>query len=189
MNEPKNRKALETGSGITWHDWLEILEPHKELSHGEMAKIALDRIQSVGLSKSPEWWAQGVTVAYEQHIGRRQPGQQSGGKFAVTVSKTINGDMDKVLGWWMAYAGEVASFYGVAVEGAPRISQTDKWRYWRRGLADGSRLSVNIQGKPSGTKSTLTINHDNLSATEDVETWRSFWKSFIDGESTVLHSE
>ncbi|NCU29907.1 hypothetical protein EOM60_04865 [Candidatus Saccharibacteria bacterium] len=63
------------------------------------------------------------------------------------------------------------------------------WRYWRRDLADGGRLSVNIQGKPSGTKSTLTINHDNLSATEDVETWRSFWKSFIDGESTVLHSE
>ena len=63
------------------------------------------------------------------------------------------------------------------------------WRYWRRDLADGGRLSVNIQVKPSGTKSTLTIDHDNISTAEDVETWRSFWKSFIDSEDIMLHSE
>lgn len=76
MQEPKNKKALETGSGVLWDDWIVYLEPHKDLDHTAMAKQALKKIQSVGVSKSPEWWAQSVTIAYERYIGRRQLGQQ-----------------------------------------------------------------------------------------------------------------
>ena len=75
MNEPKNSKALATGSGIGWPEWVAYLEPHKNLNHAAMAKLVLEKINQAGASKSPEWWAQGVTIAYEQHIGRRQPGQ------------------------------------------------------------------------------------------------------------------
>lgn len=67
-------RALETGSGIAWAEWLEILEPHKDLDHPAMAAKVLEHINARGASKSPEWWAQGVTVAYEQHIGRRGVG-------------------------------------------------------------------------------------------------------------------
>ena len=63
MSEPNNKKALETGSGIAWSEWLEFLEPHSKLDHTEMAKIVLEKISSKGKSKSPEWWAQAVTVA------------------------------------------------------------------------------------------------------------------------------
>lgn len=35
------------------------------------------------------WWAQGITVGYEQAHGRRLPGQQADGTFSVTVTKTI----------------------------------------------------------------------------------------------------
>lgn len=178
MEEPKNRKALETGSGITWAEWVAFLEPHKALSHSDMAVVVLGKINERGASKSPEWWAQGVTVAYEQHIGRRQPGQTSDGNYSVTVSKTIDGDMDAVLAKWVERTSGMQKFGGVSVVGEPRMSETDKWRYWRCDLEDGSKLSVNIQTKPNGIKSSLAINHDKLHSSEDVEHWRAYWKTF-----------
>lgn len=177
MNEPKNKKALETGSGISWSEWLEFLEPYRELNHTEMAKVALQKINERGSSKSPEWWAQGVTVAYEQHIGRRQVGQQCDGQFSVTVTKTIPGDMDAALATWSEAMNDVRDIDGVDVVGEPRITQSDKWRYWKIDLADGSRINVNIQTKPSGDKSSLAINHDKLLSADDVERWRAYWKS------------
>jgi hypothetical protein len=37
------------------------------------------------------WWAQGITVGYEQAIGRRLPGQTADGTFAGSVTKTFAG--------------------------------------------------------------------------------------------------
>lgn len=43
------------------------------------------------------WWAQGITVGYEQAHGRRLPGQQADGTFSVTVTKTIPAARTSVL--------------------------------------------------------------------------------------------
>ena len=179
MSKPKNIKSLETGSGIKWSEWLELLEPHSKLEHAELAKVALEKINQRGDSKNPEWWAQGVTIAYEQHIGRRQVGQRSDGKFSVTVSQTFDGDMDSTLKQWQRLIEGVDEFSNIPMSGSPRISQTDKWRYWKVDMTDGSKISVNIQEKPGGAKSILSINHDKLPAAADVETWRAYWKELL----------
>lgn len=178
LHEPKNRKALETGSGITWDVWVKLLAPHQDLDHSAMAKLVYAEILKVGESKSPEWWAQGVTVAYEQHIGRRQIGQTCAGDFSVTVSKTVPGDMNTALTDWCLVIADEVEFDGVKITTPGKVTQTPKWRYWRCGLEDGSKVSVNIQTKPGGDKSLLAINHDKLSDSESVERWRSFWKHY-----------
>ena len=180
MTKPSNTKALETGSGISWNEWVTYLDSinASELDHTALAVKTLEKIRETGKSKSPEWWAQGVAVAYEQHIGRRKPGQRCDGDYSVTVSKTIDGDMDNVLEKWVQRVDGISKFNGLKISREPSVSQTEKWRYWRCGLEDGSTLSVNIQTKPNGEKSGLAINHDKLSEAEDVEKWRGFWKSF-----------
>ncbi len=180
MNRPSNYKALETGTGISWDDWVVYLESvnARDLDHTNIARLVLDKILTSGKSKSPEWWAQGLTVAYEQHIERRLPGQRCEGDFSVTVSKTLEGDMDAALAKWLALTKDVRAFNGVKVTDAGKVSQTEKWRYWRCVLADGGRLSVNFQTKPGGSKTSMAINHDKLSAGDLVEPWRAFWKSF-----------
>lgn len=178
MIEPKNKKALETGSGIPWNTWLRFLKPHAKLDHTEMAKVVYAEIMRAGKSKSPEWWAQGVTVAYEQYIGRRLPGQTCEGNFSVTISKTMPGNMDDALAIWCDAISSQVKFNSVKITIPGKMSATDTWRYWRCGLEDGSRVSVNIQTKPGGDKSALAINHDKLSSSEDVEKWRAFWKTF-----------
>lgn len=179
MSEPKNKKSLETGSGILWGEWLVFLEPYAKLNHTYMAEVVLEKIRAVGVSKSPEWWAQGVTVAYEQHIGRRKIGQTCDGLFSVTVTTTRPGAMDDVLSEWVALNEDPVEYNGLKVDGTPRISETKKWRYWRLDFTDGSKLSVNVQTKPDGAKSMLAINHDKLQSAGDVELWRTFWKDCV----------
>lgn len=179
MYIPKNVKALETGSGIDWNTWLEFLEPHKKLDHTEMAKVVLAEILRVGRSKSPEWWAQGVTIAFEQSIGRRKAGERSDGKFAVTVSATIDADMDKARDWWERIVESSNDIQQMLVDKSVRKSETDKWRYWRADCRDGSKLSVNFQTKPAGDKTTMSINHDALPGESDLENMRTFWKSIL----------
>lgn len=178
MIKPSNIKSIETGSGIAWDVWLGLLDPYKDLNHTEMANIALDEIRKVGASTSPEWWAQGVTVAYEQHIGRRQPGQTSAGDYSVTVSKTLEGDMTDVVARVVERLSGVDAFDGINLLRPGAVSETKKWRYWRCGLADGSTVSINIQTKPSGDTSSVAINHDKLRRASDVQRWRGFWKTF-----------
>ena len=172
--KPTNIKALETGTGQSWEYWLEFLESinARELPHDEIAV----RINTHGANS---WWSQGITVAYEQHIGRRIPGQTCDGDFQVTVSKTIGGNMDDALEIWLKRVEGMTEFNGVKVTREPTISQTEKWRYWRCGLEDKSNVSVNIQTKTGGEKSSLAINHDKIQEVGDLEKWRAFWKAFI----------
>ncbi|MFV0392529.1 MAG: hypothetical protein ACK5KP_11730 [Paludibacteraceae bacterium] len=171
--KPSNIKSLETGTGKSWEEWLFFLEniQAKDLPHDEIAK----KVNEHGANA---WWSQGVTVAYEQHIGRRLPGQTCDGDFQVTVSKTISGNVDDVLAKWIVSVEGITQFDGVKITREPAISQTEKWRYWRCGLEDQSTISVNIQNKSGIGKSSLSINHNKIQRFEDLERWRAFWKAF-----------
>ena len=68
-------------------------------------------------------------------------------------------------------------FSDIAITRGPDISQTDKWRYWCCGLADGSAVSINIYEKAPG-KSALSVEHAKLESEAQVEHWREWWKGF-----------
>lgn len=180
MTVPASRiSSIESGTGIAWADWLTFFEPHRDLDHTAMAKHALEHILAEGSSSSPEWWAQGATVAYEQHIGRRGVGERCDGTFSATVSKTLPGTMDVILARLEAAGATRTEFAGIPVESAPTTSSTDKWRYWRVKLADGSRVSINVQTKPSGDRSTAAVNHDDLDSNERVAELKAWWKDYL----------
>lgn len=123
-----------------------------------------------------DWWAQSLAVKFEQKIGRRQPGQDCSGLFKFSVNKTLPGQIDDVLAMWLKAVAGATGFNTVPVQGAPRISQSEKWRYWRCELADGSRLVVNIQQK-TADKSVLSLQHEQLNTEAALKRWRSFWQA------------
>lgn len=165
--------AIEKATGKSWDDWLGFFDSigAKNLSHKDIAK----KVHEAG---TPGWWSQNVTVAYEQHIGRRVPGQDCNGEFQVSVSKTLEGSMGEVLERWTKLTRGREEFSDIAISRDPTTSSTEKWRHWYCGLADGSRIAVNIYQK-SPTKASLGLGHEKLESAEQAEHWCTFWKELL----------
>lgn len=168
-----NVKKIEEVTHRSWSQWLEFFKKiHADkLSHPEIAEKICDE----GVAA---WWAQNITVYYEQQIGRRKPGQNCTGKFAVSIGKTLVGNMDTVLEQWLNAIKNYKKFAQLAIANKPAVTKTEKYRYWRCTFADGSCLNVNFNQKTS-EKTTISIQHEKLSSSEEVDHWRAYWKEFL----------
>src|SRR4029453_16573011 len=89
---PYSDDVLRANTGRTWDEWFILLDRWgaAERPHPEIARW-LNEEQGV-----PGWWAQGVTVGYEQARGLRAPGQRRGGLFEVNASKTVAVPVDRL---------------------------------------------------------------------------------------------
>lgn len=83
--------AVRARTGKAWNDWFAILDRWgaKDKDHKTIAAYLKDKR---GLSP---WWSQTVTVRYEQERGIRAVGQRAGGKFEVSVQRTIGASTRK----------------------------------------------------------------------------------------------
>lgn len=149
----------------------------ESLSHRELAAVAAELFTGVD---NPDWWAQGAAIAYEQQIGRRLPGQRADGSFAVTVSKTLPGDPDGALAVFEALMAGRSALGAVPFAEAPATSRTEKWRYWRVPLADGTRGAVTIGTRRPGA-SGVAVEVSRLTDPEAVEAWREHVRSLLGG--------
>lgn len=174
MTKPAETENFAIATGRSLEQWLTLLQEQgaERLSYAEIAKLI------VATGDASGWWAQSITVAYEQHIGRRAPGQRGDGTFEVSVSRTLPGSMDEVMGRWNQHISEMSAHDGVSVEGMPERSETPKWRYWRSTLADGSKVSATISNR-SATTAGLTVTHARLADAADKERWRKYWKGVL----------
>ena len=178
MVTPSNTSAIAAATGRPWDEWVDLLEAAgaREMNHTTIAQLTLEHMpDSV---KQREWWAQGTAIAYEQHAGLRVPGQSCTGDFQFSTSRTVPGDKDVALNAWLAVVDSREEFGGIPMESEPTTSSTEKWRYWRAPLADGSRVSVNISDKPKG-KASVSISHTKLGSAEAIEFWKPLWKDLL----------
>ncbi|MGD9714027.1 MAG: hypothetical protein AB7V46_18505 [Thermomicrobiales bacterium] len=175
MSQAIRDEAVIAATDHSLSHWYAFLETHRgsEMSHKEIAELLRTKGGVV------PWWSQMLTVAYEQHIGRRVPGQDCDGEFSVSVSKTLNGmSMDEALAWWERSVAGKDMFADIPISRGPDTSMTEKWRYWRAGLADGSAINVNIYEKAPG-KASLSVQHVQLESTDHIDHWRAHWKDFL----------
>lgn len=179
MTKSANITAIETATKRSWEGWVTYLESigAKQLSHKEIAQTAHQALTDNQASRG--WWAQSIAVAYEQHIGRRAPGQHNDGTYEVSVTKTIPGTMDHVLEAWLQFVKGKTTLSDIAITTQPLVSATDKWRHWRCKLADDTRVSADIYQK-TAKKAALSITHTKLQTPEAAEHWRAYWKNILD---------
>lgn len=167
-----SEESLKNATGKSWPDWFDYLDRIKarQLSHKE---IAANLQETAGMKG---WWAQTITVEYERKIGRREVGQSCEGDFQASSSKTLPGTMDQVFLHWQEFVKDLDHFDQVRFSSTPKMSETQKWRYWRVSLQDGSRLSIIINQK-SAEKVLIAVNHEQLASAKAVEDWKAYWKS------------
>ncbi|WP_337879333.1 hypothetical protein [Rheinheimera sp.] len=176
MSQAISEQAIVEATGQSWEHWLRFLQQQQaeQLAHKAIADLL--RAQG-GVSG---WWAQMLTVRFEQHIGRRVTGQDCTGQFKLSVNKTLAGPMDDALALWLGHVQSRTEFNQVAISKPPAVSQSANWRYWRCALADGSRVVVMFSQK-TADKTQLSVQHEQLKAEAELEPWRSYWKEFTRG--------
>lgn len=165
-------EALEKGTGRVWSEWLAYFESigAADLDHPEIARrLAADHPDLTG------WWGQAVVIHYEQQTGRRAVGETSQG-VAANASRTVPGDKDAALAAWESAVGGLTEHDGVPVERAGASSATEKWRYWRCTLVDGSKVQVTVSDKAAG-KVVVAVQHTGLDSVGARDGWRAYWKS------------
>ncbi len=182
--------SVERNTGIGQEEWLTYFEPHRSLDHTALAKLALARIVESHEAGNPalanrslQWWAQGVTALYEQHIGRRQEGQRCDGAYGASASKTVPGSMDEVADRWALFVQErLSEVEGIAWASEPRCTATDKWRYWRCELENGAPVSVNISARPSAAgaaKCGIAVEMRKLGSSDEATAFKNIWKAVL----------
>lgn len=176
-------EAIERTTNRTWDDWLKYMDGigAKNLTHHEIATLLLDELKDT--IENYAWWAQSVTVAYEQDIGRRIPGQRPDGTFQTSVSKSTQLPMQDLMDKWEAFA-EADDAVKALVAEEVRVSGTEKRITWRTKGHDGSSIRVTSEPKKNGTAS-LIVNHMELQThdlnIEAKEKWSAIVERFVEG--------
>lgn len=166
-------EAVRAATGRDWAGWRALLDARGAagLDHPEIARM-------VSAEGVPGWWSQMVTVGYERMIGRRAVGQRCDGDYAASASRTLPGGMDAAMARWRTAVEGCVEFAGALATDEPRVSETEKWRYWRVDLDDGSRVTVMASDKADG-KALLAVNHDKLADGEAAAAAKAFWKALL----------
>ncbi|MCC6614092.1 MAG: hypothetical protein IT320_11490 [Anaerolineae bacterium] len=174
-------QAVERATHRTWDEWLRFMDGigARNLSHHEIATKVLEELD--GKVDNLGWWAQAVTVAYEQYIGHRIPGQRPDGTFQTSVSKATAVKMQELMDRWVDFAATDAEVLAL-VDDEPRVSGTDKRITWRTKSRDGSAIRVTSEPKKDGTASIIAVqmgletNELNLEAKSN---WSSILERFV----------
>lgn len=80
-------------TGKTRDDWHAVLDA-AGASEWNHTRIAAWLVTDHGVNG---WWAQGITVGFEQARGLRQPGQKADGTYSASVTKTVRAPKAAVL--------------------------------------------------------------------------------------------
>ncbi|WP_285103718.1 hypothetical protein [Promicromonospora sp. MEB111] len=170
-------QAVERATGRSWADWLDLLTRvgAPDLTHHEIATAVL--LDLDGTIENPAWWAQSVTVAYEQHIGRRIPGQRPDGTFQTSVSRSTTLGMEPLMSAWTGYAAANEAVRAL-VAADPRVSGTQNRITWRATGNDGESVVVISEPKKNGSAS-LVVQHLGSPTPERNDEVRDRWRAIV----------
>ncbi len=168
--------AVKKATGRTWPQWLAVLDRAgaRRKPHHEVAEWLHTRHQL------PGWWAQMITVGYEQARGLRAKHQKSDG-FEVSVSRTI--------------AAPVADAFEAWRDGACRekwlphmpltVRKATPHKSIRITWGDGTNLSVNFWPKGS-LKCQVVPQHGKLPDAAAAEKMKHYWTAKLDALQKFL---
>ncbi|GGR97802.1 hypothetical protein GCM10010169_47940 [Micromonospora fulviviridis] len=159
---------LRERTGHDWDEWFARLDAWGAVdrTHAEMARWL------VTAHEVPGWWAQTITVGYEQARGLRAPGQRRGSGFEATGSRTV---AVPVAVLFAAFADEAVRrrwlpdvAVSVRTATAPRSFRAD----WAGGP---SRIAVGFT-PVNETKARVAVQHEKLADAAEADRLKAYWR-------------
>ena len=169
--EPRvSETKLQEASGRKWQGWFVVLDKHGAVRrpHPEIARWLMDEH---GLD---HWWAQTITVGYEQARGLREPGQTADG-WQVSASKTVSVPVKRL---YRAFVEEhLREHWLPGAELHLRTATPHKSA--RYDWEDGStRVIVGFE-ELDASKSRSGIMHERLPDSDTAEEMKAWWRERV----------
>lgn len=179
--EPRiSGEKLREKTGRDWPGWFEMLDRWgaERRSHAEIARW-LTAEHGIG-----SWWAQTITVGYEQARGLREPGQHADG-WAVSASKTIAVPVERLFEAFDDEALRERWLPGADL----RLRTATPHRSARYDWEDGStRVNVGF-AQLAESKSQVAIAHERLPDADTAEEMKAWWRERVAALKTVLEGD
>ncbi len=194
-----SEEAVRSKTGKVWEEWFALLDAWgaAEKGHTRTAKHLVD-----AHAVSP-WWAQTITVRYEQERGLRVVGQR-GDEFVATVQRTLSAPPEDayaaltdpaILSRWFTKGAKADLRVGGRYENADGdrgefllLQPPERLRYtWENpDYAPGTLVEFHLTAK-GPQKTTVRLEHSKLASQEDFEEMKLGWtwaleclKSFLE---------
>ena len=177
---PYSDEVVRANTGRTWDDWFALLDAWgaAERPHPEIARWVAGE-HGVG-----GWWAQGVTVAYEQARGLRAPGQRRGGLFEVNASKTVAAPVDRLYQAFADPALRERWLPGATVE----VRTAQAARSIRANWDDGSTRLVVAFTARGESRSQVALAHQRVPDATTADQLKRFWRERMAALRQVLEA-
>jgi hypothetical protein len=171
--------ALREATGRDWEAWFAVLDAWGATEHDHTA-IAAHLVEDLGVDG---WWAQTVTVGYEQERGMRLPGQRPDGTFSASASKTLPADAVSV--FERVADEEQRPRWLTDLELSQRSAAPPK--SIRFDASDDTRVSVVVVPK-GPSKTAVQVQVERLASAEDVPSAKAAWRERLDRLADSLGS-
>jgi uncharacterized protein YndB with AHSA1/START domain len=177
---PYSDEVVRANTGRGWDEWFALLDGWgaAERPHPEIARWLVEE-HGVG-----GWWAQGVTVGYEQARGLRAPGQRRGGAFEVNASRTVGVPVGRLYEAFADPAARGRWLPGVTLE----VRTARPARSLRADWEDGAtRLVVSFTAR-GDAKSQVALVHERVPDAATADKLRDFWRERLATLKRVLEA-
>jgi hypothetical protein len=177
---PYSDDVLRANTGRTWDEWFVLLDRWgaAERPHPEIARW-LSEEHGVG-----GWWAQGVTVGYEQARGLRAPGQRRGGLFEASASKTVAVSVDRLYEAFMDPGLRERWLPGAKLE----VRAAKPGKSIRANWDDGSTRLVIAFTARGDAKSQVALVHERVPDAEAAAELKAWWRERVAALKEVLEA-
>ncbi len=172
MERPDAADGVTRGTGHGRQEWFALLE--KWGAYGRPYRdVAAWLVDEHGLSR---WWAQKLTVEYQEARGVRPPGVRPNGTFEVGASKVVAAPVERVfraIAEPEIRAAWLGEFRAGALEVQPDRSVRFDW------TDESSRVTFVLEPK-DGDRTLVAIRHDRLGDAHAAAQAKAFWRERLD---------
>ncbi|HWU07772.1 MAG TPA: hypothetical protein VN520_15540 [Streptomyces sp.] len=184
LTEKLSDDTLRGATGRDWQGWFAVLDAWDATrrSHAEIAGFLGTEHRMGG------WYAQSVTVGYEQARGLRQVGQSPAGDWSTSGSRTLAAAPERVLEAFTDPELRERRLPGVELSVSSRRPGRSLGAGFRDASGDAGRLALWLEELPDG-RTRLGVGHGKLAGAEAVTRYKAFWKERLAVLKALLEAE
>jgi hypothetical protein len=177
---PYSDEVVRANTGRVWDEWFALLDGWgaAQRPHPEIARWLVEE-HAVG-----GWWAQGVTVAYEQARGLRDPGQRRGGLYEVNASKTVAVPVERL---YEAFADPALRERWLP-DAAFEVRTARPGKSIRANWDDGSTRLVIAFTAHGAAKSQVALVHERIPDAATADKLKAWWRERVAVLKQVLEA-